>query len=260
MKKDKHPARKGKIKKSLYKLLTLFIIIVLICIGCGIFYAKDLTYGYKYYETNTLQPIAVTQQENFFYNTVETFLAELEEKGYYIVSFEVNLDTICKHTVIKKSEINDDYFKNQIISSLNIDIFTTKLTIKDDNTIYYFTTEDKCKEFINELNKYITQDYNIESSIEDYSIITSQNVLDTKLNNVIEQKKQKDAEEAAKKKAAAKKKQVTSRGGTTIRKSNYSNGVPMAAYTYISSYYGMRNGRMHTGVDFAAPQGTTIYA
>ncbi|HIR74365.1 TPA: M23 family metallopeptidase, partial [Candidatus Ventrenecus avicola] len=57
------------------------------------------------------------------------------------------------------------------------------------------------------------------------------------------------------------KQKVTSRGGQTRRQqSSYSSGAPLATYSYISSYYGMRNGKMHTGVDFAAPAGTKIYA
>ena len=53
--------------------------------------------------------------------------------------------------------------------------------------------------------------------------------------------------------------QVTSRGSSTRRASS-STSAPLQSYVYISSYYGERWGRMHTGIDYAANGGTPIYA
>lgn len=262
-KQEGHPSLKG-IKKHLNKLLTLFIIVVLLFTGVGIFYAKDFGIGYKYYELSQQQStlIGVTQQENFITTTIDEYLSELEEQGYYIVSSELNLETMNKHTVVKKTEINEEGIKNKVLENLDVQIFATKLTIENDDRIYYFKTETECNSFVNELNKYIKQEYKIESSIEDSKIITSKNILEEKKADIIKQKEEADAKAKAAAAAAAQKKnyQVTSRSGSTIRKSNYKGGAPMASYTYISSYYGPRNGGQHTGVDFAAPAGTHIYA
>lgn len=262
MKKQKGcPSLKG-IKKHLNKLLTLFTIVVLLFVGVGIFYAKDFTLGYKYYE-QTQPPvlIGVSLQENLITNTIDEYLCELETQGYYIVSSELNLETMNKHTVVKKSEINEESIKEKVIENLDVQIFTTKLTIKDDDRIYYFKTEAECNSFVNELNKYIKQEYQIESSIEKSSIITSKNILEEKKADVISQKAAIDAKAKAAALAAQQKKyKTTSRSGTTTRQSNYKGGAPLASYVYISSYYGARNGRQHTGVDFAAAAGTHIYA
>ena len=48
---------------------------------------------------------------------------------------------------------------------------------------------------------------------------------------------------------------VGSGGGTTSKISN-----PLKSYTRVSSEFGMRNGKMHNGIDLAAPKGTPIYA
>lgn len=263
MKKQKGcPSLKG-IKKHLNKLLTLFTIVVLLFVGVGIFYAKDFTLGYKYYEqTQSPVLIGVSLQENIITSTIDEYLCELETQGYYIASSELKLKTMNKHTVVKKSEVNEESIKEKIIENLDVQIFVTKLTIKNDDKIYYFKTEAECNSFINELNKYIKQDYQIESDIEKSNIITSKDILEQKKADIISQKAAADtkAKAEAKAKAAQQKYKTTSRSGSTIRQSNYKGGVPLASYVYISSYYGVRNGRQHTGVDFAAAAGTHIYA
>ena len=56
--------------------------------------------------------------------------------------------------------------------------------------------------------------------------------------------------------AQAKKKTATV-SRSSYKRSNYN---VIASYVYISSYYGMRKGKMHTGIDLAASQGTCVYA
>ena len=65
-------------------------------------------------------------------------------------------------------------------------------------------------------------------------------------------KKAKEAAEAAKKRA--KTSTVVSRGG--CKRYN----APMASYVCITSKYGWRSSGWHSGVDFAAPQGTELYS
>ena len=116
--------------------------------------------------------------------------------------------------------------------------------MKQEDLIYYFKSEEECNDFIKAIN---ISDYTIENYIGDYQLVTNKEVLN---NKIIEYENQKKQEQKKKQRTLA-----TSRSGSRkdIR-------PPMETYVYISSYYGMRNGKMHTGVDFAAPAGTSIYA
>lgn len=259
-----HPSMKG-VKNTLFKIFTVFTVVVLICVSVGIFYARDLTLGYKYYELNENSKnilVGVSQQENLIIKTQDKFLEELTDKGYHIVTSSLNTHLLYDKTVIQKSKINDNAIKEKIIDSMEVSVFTTKLKLKDDETVYYFNSENECSKFVNELNQYITQETTIESTIEDYKIITAEIILEQKVEQIKAQKAEIDKKAEEAKIAAAQKAksyQVTSRGGN-VRTSNYKGGAPMASYVYISSYYGARNGGNHTGVDFAASTGTHIYA
>lgn len=249
-KKKYHPSMKEKMKK----LLTLFIIIVLIFVGVGVYYAKDLGVGYKYYEikdiTQTIE-IGVTQQEDIISVAIDEYLNELEKEGYYVASHQLNMEILYKQAIIHKVQINDEELKSNIVKGLDVDAFLTKVKIKDDDTDYYFKSETEAKKFIDRLNKYIEQDYELESVIDNVKLITAEDKLNEKEQFVIEQEQQE-------KQRLAK---VTSRGGTSRRQNNESaSTAPLKSYSYISSPYGMRNGRMHTGTDFAAATGTPIYA
>ena len=247
-------ARKGaKGKNKLKKIITFFTCLVLILVSVFMFIQTTYGIGYKYYENNTIQ-IGITQQENIVVTTVNDYLNELEENGYYICSSEFNKDIIHKQTVIKKSEINDDELRQNIRNSLEVSVFATKLNIDGDDNTYYFKSENECNKFVNDLKEYKANiKTTSESSIVESTEITSQKALDELLN------KYKEEAAAIKKAAEARAKAVvTSRGGS-VRKSSKNVSV-LSNYVYISSYYGMRNGKMHTGVDFAANQGTNIKA
>lgn len=251
-KKKYHPSMREKMKK----LLTLFIIIVLIFVGVGIYYAKDLGVGYKYYEikdiTQTIE-IGVTQQEGIISVAIDEYLNELEQKGYYIASHQLNMEILHKQAIIHKAQINDEELKNNIIKGLDVDAFLTKVKIKNDETDYYFKSETEAKEFMDRLNKYIEQDYELESVIDSIKLVTAESKLNEKEQSIIEQKEKQEQQKK-------QKTTVTSRGGTGRKDSGNASTAPLKSYSYISSPYGMRNGRMHTGTDFAATTGTPIYA
>lgn len=257
------------LKAIIKKLLILFIAIVLVSVGVGIYYAKDLVIGYKYY-TSTYQ-VGVSQEPNLIDLAIEEYLQKLENEGYYVAAHYLNFEVFCKSAIVHKSKIDDNDTKQNIIKSLSVDVLSTKLKLKDDDNYYYFNTENDCNDFIAELNKYITQECEVkENDIVSYKLITSKDKLDSKINSTIEKKKELDAIaeqkriEAERLKAQAQASKVTSRGGLVERKTTTTkvsaNGKILANYVYISSQYGMRHGKMHTGVDFAAPKNTEIYA
>lgn len=253
---------KESLGKNLRRLLICIMIIVTILTSLGIFILKDFGLGYKYYEINNSQTvyIGMTKEENFLEKTINKYLEQLNNDGYYIVSSSLNKTFIENISIIPKSTTNEDKIEKRITNNLDVSVLCTKLNIKDDETTYYFKTQSECDNFINSLNEYIKQEFTVDGDTQDYRIITKQEVLDSKLNNIKEQKEKNDAEVKRQEEIRKQKQKVTSRGGISRINKNYSGGAPMASYIYISSYYGKRGSGNHTGVDFAAHAGTSIYA
>lgn len=247
--------------KKLKILFIWLIIIVTIIMSVGIFIFKDFSLGYKYVEINyhpeTKMVIGYSKDEINIFDVIDEYTGQLENEGYYIASYNMDKVISSCYGVIPKSRIDNENVKQRVIDSLEINLFCKKLIIGDD--VFYFKNEQDLKDFIAKINEIEKIEYKIEEVIENKNIISSQEKLDEKINEVKTAKAEKEAE--AKRKAEMQRaRTVTSRGGTTVRKSNYNGGAPLASYVYISSYYGMRNGKMHTGVDFAASDGTHIYA
>lgn len=263
--------------KKIKKLWVFIIIIVLLIVHMGIFILKDFSFGYRYYEFNQQinQNITVgySKEEMNIFSIMDEYLEQLETDGYYVDSCNINKNYYKIATIVPRHKINDDEMKQLFINSLDVGIFCKRVTINED--VYYFKNEVDKDKFVNEINSIKKIEYNCEEVIENKSVITKQDVLDEKINKMQEEKRQEEEQErikqAEEKKGQQelenKKKQsyqVTSRGGVTSRTSSsvstYKGGAPLASYSYISSYYGMRNGKMHTGTDFAAPAGTHIFA
>lgn len=264
-KKSKPVARKGlKVKSKLTKIITFFTCLVLILVSICMYIQPTYGIGYKYYENNTIQ-IGVTQQENKFSKTLEEYLDELGENGYYVCSTEINKDITNKFTVIRKSEINDEQLRQIIRDSFVVSVFATKLSIEGDDNTYYFKSEDECNKFVNDLKEY-NEDIvtTIESDIVEVEKITAEQTLKDKVEKYRLDREAKDAEAAAKaeaaRKAAERNKTVTSRGGYERRTNSTGARHPLDSYTYISSGYGQRWGKLHTGTDFATPTGTAVHA
>lgn len=195
--------------------------------------------GYKYYENNTIQ-IGVTQQENLLNQTMNDYINELEENGYYIYSTEIKKDIIYKQTVVKKSDINTEQLKNFIKDSIRVFVLSTKLSI--DNETYYFKSENDCNNFVNELKKY-NEDITIESigEIIESTKITNEQTLQEKIDAYRIDKEKRD-EEARKAAEKQKQIQVTSRGGNGYIRAEASNSSehPLESYTCVSSGFGPR--------------------
>lgn len=231
-KKVKPVAPKGEWGESkIIKIITFFTCVVLLFVSAFIFTLKPYGFGYKYYESNTIQ-IGVTQQENLFNQTIDDYINELEEKGYYICSTEIKKDIICKHTVIKKSDINTEQLKNFIKNSVKLSVLSTKLIIDDET--YYFKSENECNDFVNELKKY-NEDITTESNGEiiEISQITNEQILQEKIEAYRKDKEKRDEEKQ-------QQSQVTSRGGYNRIENSSSSQHPLDNYTCISSEFGPR--------------------
>ena len=254
-KKSSSPVRKDRVKSRMMKIITFFTCVVLVFVSIFA-YSVNFTDGYKYYQTLDENQILMGQtlQEDFLDEIVIQERERLENSGYYIVSMEFRPDFEVKQSVVRKSDIDEDALSKNILECFQIDTLLTKLTIKGEDATYYFKTEEECKTFVSELNKIYKVETTMEGTTGNYKSVTSQEVLDALKTKYSQQA------EAAKEKAAAAQKQkvqVTSRGGSVNRQSNKKCAV-LASYVYISSEYGPRWGKQHTGVDYAANYGTNI--
>lgn len=256
-KKTPAPARKGRVKSVVMKIITFFTCVVLV-LSSILIYSVNYTDGYKYYQTldNSQILIGQTLNENFLDNIVIEERERLEDNGYYIVSLEFDPDIHIDQSIVRKMNVNEEELKNNILECFKIETLLTKLTIQGEEDIYYFKTEEECQTFVSELNKIFKVETTIEGTTGSYKLTTSQEVLDA-LKTKYEQKAEA-ARKAAEVEVARKKSVVTSRGGSSIRQNKKCS--VLASYVYISSEYGPRWGKQHTGVDFAANYGTHIYS
>ena len=229
------------VKNRITKLITFFTCIVLIFVSINI---CSTCYGieYEYYENKTIQ-VGVTQQQDLLSHVIKDYINELEENGYYICSYTINIDVICNKKIIENKYTNNinDEIKQFILDNINISIFSTKLSIRNDDNTYYFKTEDECNKFVSDLKKYNDKiETIIESDIININKITDNKILEEKVEKYRLDRKARDAEAAAKRKASEQKKQVTSR--SSINRASYLKGSshPLDSYICISSGYGQR--------------------
>ena len=218
-------------------LLSLTIIIFLI-----VLFVQNSCIGYIYY---TQEDIISIETSDNLQQKIENVTQVLKEKGFSVIDNSFS-NISCKKVLMKKENTVkeksalDAYLEKEMLIAVSL----KKLQISKEDLIYYFKSEEECNDFIKAIN---ISDYTIEDYIGDYQLVTNKEVLE---NKIIEYENQKKQEQKKRERTLA-----TSRSGgrKDIR-------PPMETYVYISSYYGMRNGSMHTGVDFAAPKDTEIYA
>lgn len=255
------------------KLGEIPLVILLIILTISVSF---MMYIYPVYNINKYNSFSIDMQPqqantNIIKETIADYTKELKEKGYSITDYKLNIESLYKDS-IKQGVSSKETTKNNIKNNLDIIIAASKITI--GNEIYYFINENESNKFIEELNSNIQQEYTKENENIKISNLTSKTNIENKINNIKNEKaemlkKQQEEEEQRKKaeqlRIAAASKKVTSRGGTTSRTEQKiqisgESSKPLETYVYISSQYGMRHGRMHTGVDFAAAAGTSVYA
>ena len=250
------PVRKDRVKSRIMKIITFFTCVVLVFVSIFA-YSIHFDNGYKYYQTfdNSQILIGQTLNENFLDNFMTQEKTRLESNGYYIVSMKFNPDIIIEQSVVRKSDIDENTLTNNMLKCLEIEILLTKLNIKGEDSTLYFKTEEECQIFVSELNKISKVETTIGGVIDNYKLISSKETLD-KIKTAHQEKTDREAQAAIK---AVAKSVVTSRSGSSLRQSNKKCKV-LQSYIYISSEYGSRGSRQHTGVDFAASYGTQIYS
>ena len=195
--------------------------------------------------------------EDTLISAIDSYTEDLQKQGYKIALREFNIKEI-KNQIVKKDITSSTLEDNFIQKILDIKIYATQVTI--DTEIFYFKNSTDASTFVTKLNEQIKTEYSIIENIEiNKNKVTSQNVLDKKIEDAKTKRQEIEQRQREQEQKEKQKYQVTSRGSST-RRTNSSSSMPLKSYIYISSYYGKRYGRMHTGVDFAAKGGTPIYA
>lgn len=240
MKKQPLPSRWEKAKKHKVSIIVCAIILAL----SSILYPQQIT-------AITRMPInreIVLQRQIQSSSWLNEYLDNIREEGYSIISFNVNIDNIDIGKLTKFKE-------NEQLLRDNLDVIVSCAEVSIGEEKYFFKNKEEAQVFLDNLNAIKTQTYSITDNNVSYSTITSTAVLDEKIAQVTEER---DKELELKRQQELSKAKVTSRGGTYSRTKE--GAFPLASYVYISSRYGPRGGRQHTGIDFAASAGTNIRA
>ena len=196
---------------------------------------------------NIQLPLQQTQV-NFIDETLTTVEQELEAQGFTVVSTKMDMEKLVKQasqiTVNKNSGTSD-----LAQSCVEATVAATKITI--DTEDYYFKSEADATA--------------LEEILEKNNIKYTKEQIETNPSKISSSSSIEKEIEKVKKEAAAKQRNistVSSRSGTARTSTVISNNgiFPLESYIYISSPYGMRHGKMHTGVDFAASTGTNVYS
>jgi len=243
------------IKKVLICLMTMIIVIMSVTIPS---YATQIMVTYTPVLWST-SPVAAYTVLN---STIDDYIQELKEEGYEITSFNFDRDAIEKSTiqlpVLNKN--TDTFTKSTLIRQiLDIKITATQVTI--DTESFYFKNSTDALAFVNKVNEQVETKYSMSEGVEiNKDNLTDDATLETRIEKA---KTEKQEIEQRQRELEQKKKQqqykVTSRGGIP-RISSSTTCFPVASYSYVSSSYGTRWGKLHTGIDLAAAKGTSVYA
>lgn len=258
----------------LYKKVLICLMAMVMVIMCAMVPSLAVT------QVNILKPgiicsLPMTAQVSYFRLAVDDYIEELTEQGYIVTSKALDKEAILKDIQDKNVYPNrirtpllkasSTFDKELIPKIIDVNVSATKITI--DTEVFYFKNSTDALAFVDKLNKQIKTEYSIIENIEiNKDDLTDQSVLDKKIEDAkterqeIEQR-QRELEQK-KKEEEAKKRQykVTSRGGNYSRTSSQGTRFPLASYVYVSSPYGQRWGKLHTGIDLAASSGTHVYA
>ena len=220
------------------RIISVLLIFILLFFSIVPFY-YDFDFDYKKEVFNPCIAIRIDQkkEDNMIEQVVHNYLKTLKEQQYCIVSTDINFEKLVE--------------SKSIIGGLIVTVNSIELNI--DGEFFYFKNRNECDIFIEKM-KAISPDqpYTIEEKHQELNNISKQEDLDLKLAAIEKEKVVRLAQLSSR--------SISSRSGSVnTRRRNNINAI-MASYVYISSNYGMRNGKMHTGTDFAAAAGTAIYA
>ena len=258
----------------LYKKVLICLMTMVMVITCATIPSFAVTQA-SFLNPRITYSIPMTAPIGYFSLAVDDYIEELTEQGYIVTSKVLNRGAILKNIQDKNISLNkiktpslkaSSTFDKELISKI-IDVNISAVQITIDTEVFYFKNSTDALAFVDKLNEQIKTEYSIIENIEiNKDDLTDQAILDKKIEDAkterqeIEQR-QRELEQKRKEEEAKKRQyKVTSRCGDDSRTSSQSTSFPLANYVYVSSPYGQRWGRLHTGIDLAASSGTHVYA
>ena len=156
---------------------------------------------------------ATLELQNFETKILDEHKQKLTEQGYEEVSYELNkiIQEMQKNNMVYRPSVNlDNSIEDTIIKKY--DFYATYYKITIDDKDYIFKNKEKCEEFINNIQQYTSQKYEMATA----RLMVNKETSEEDLTNIIVDKKaayeKAKAEEEARKKAqeeaAAKKKRI----------------------------------------------------
>ena len=253
------------------KFFISFMVVMLVFLSVGVgslgmmSYATSPNYMYCI-EIPTIQ----TSQTLLLDKTILSVKQELASKGFTVISAQINVDKLVKEVSSMNMRIPGSNTESPLQRCVDVKVAATVINLNAKD--YYFKSEADASALVEILDK-----NNISYSKEQVEINPNQITQQQDINNQIDKVKQEAEQKAAQEKALAVAKTTTSRGSTGSRTQNYENRTtdavlvsadpvdgegtfPLENYYCISSPYGPRWGKMHTGTDLAAAKGTNVFA
>lgn len=232
-KKKKYPASR---LYYTFILTTILVGIFIIFIGIGyrpyykFFVGEEFIGYYKSYK-----------EYEEIYNSIEK---EINVDGVKGVKYFIS-NPYCKIELQKESYVNNFDNYTLIDNQMKKDYNVYKIIINGKSELYTKTKEE-AEKIVKQLKEKVKASTEIEikeTIINDLSQIDTKENINKKIQLIINNNK----------------KLVTSRGGAVVRKTNSNYLWPTTSNT-ITSYFGPRWGRTHTGIDIGVATNSPIYA
>jgi len=256
-------------KKALICLMTM--IMVIMCVTVPSFAVTQV----NFLKPRIVYSLPMTAQASYFRLAVDNYIEELTEQGYIVTSKVLDKEAILKDIQDKNVYPNrvrtpllkasSTFDKELIPKIIDVNISATKITINTE--VFYFKNSTDALAFVDKLNEQIKTEYSIIKNIGiNKDDLTDQSVLDKKIEDAkterqeIEQRQRELEQKKKEEEAKQRQYKVTSRGSDYSRTSSQCTRFPLASYVYVSSSYGQRWGKLHTGIDLAESSGTHVYA
>lgn len=258
----------------LYKKVLICLMTMVMVIGCVMVPSLAVT-QVDFLKPRIMYDLPITAQVSYFSLAVDDYIEELTEQGYVVISKALDKEAILKDIQNKNIssnriqapslKVSSSFDKELIPKIIDVNISAVQITI--DTEVFYFKDSTDALAFVDKLNEQIKTEYSIIENVEiNKDDLTNQTILDKKIEDAkterqeIEQR-QRELEQKRKEEEAKKRQyKATSRGSNYSRTSSQSTSFPLEKYICISSPYGQRGGKLHTGIDLATFSGTYVYA
>lgn len=212
----------------------LVSLLLTICIVGGIFLTMQKTKS-----KNT-----ALELQNFETKILDEHKQKLTEQGYEEVSYELNkiIQEMQKNNMVYRPSVNlNNSIEDTVIKKY--DFYATYYKITIDDKDYIFKNKEKCEEFINNIQQYTSQKYEMAT----VRLMVNKETSDEDLTNIIADKKaayeKAKAEEEARKKAeqeaaAAKKRQQQQQQNVSPAKTGSKTEYQQYAHDLVINTYG----------------------